>query len=118
MDHFIASLTKSDKKQYMHTSFFDPPWAAPSFLMLWTHFTTIIHSNACHILNFIKDDYREKESWKKSQILWRNCCDRVRSRHGRKIPGPGYELVLSIFISLLSSSKVSTTFSTTIKNSS
>ena len=68
---------------------FNPPWETPSFLLLWTYFIPFLHFNASRLLYYIKEEYREKESLKKSQIWWRNHCDRVRSRHGGKIPRPG-----------------------------
>ena len=60
----------------------------PSFLLLWTQSSIFFHSKAACLLEYIKEDYTEKELLEKSQIWWRNCCDRVRSRHGRKIPEP------------------------------
>jgi hypothetical protein len=47
---------------------FDPPWETPSFLLLWTLYAISFHSNNTNLLYYIKEDYREKESWKKSQI--------------------------------------------------
>jgi hypothetical protein len=47
---------------------FDPPWETPSFLLLRTLYAISFHSNNTNLLYYIKEDYLEKESWKKSQI--------------------------------------------------
>jgi hypothetical protein len=47
---------------------FDPPWETPSFLLLQTLHAYSLQFKAARLLEYIKEDYREKELLKKSQI--------------------------------------------------
>jgi hypothetical protein len=47
---------------------FAPPWETPSFLLLHTMYAISVHFKAARLLEYIKEDYREKGLLKKSQI--------------------------------------------------
>jgi hypothetical protein len=38
------------------------------FFLQWTLYAISLYSKAARLLEYIEEDYREKESWKKSQI--------------------------------------------------
>jgi hypothetical protein len=67
---FEISKDHSAKSQNSKTKsvVFNPPWETPSFLLPCTLYAISFHSNTSRLLLYIKEDYREKESLKKSQI--------------------------------------------------